>query len=111
MDKSPASSIASDGSSSKGIDWVFLKEGTNDNFENIVTMKMSYNTIRTSHNRTYCKLNNNINKHKYKIEMRECKGHIEDIDGEQVRVKCPVEYKVEFCEECNTQRCIRFCEC
>ena len=103
MDKSPSSSLAS--SSSKGEkDWVFLKEGTNDNFDNIVSMKIPYNTIRTSHKQTNCKLNNNINKHKYKIERRECKGHNEDIGGEQVRVKCPVEYKVEFCEECNNFR-------
>ena len=103
MDKSPSSSLAS--SSSKGEkDWVFLKEGTNDNFDNIVSMKIPYNTIRTSHKQTNCKLNNNINKHKYKIERRECKGHNEDIGGEQVRVKCPVEYKVEFCEQCNNFR-------
>ena len=54
MDKSPTLSQASSSGSSTKIDWVFLKEGTNDNFKDIVTIKMPYNIVRTSHNKTNC---------------------------------------------------------
>jgi hypothetical protein len=101
MDTSPSSQAS--GSSNDKKDWIFLKEGTNNNFKDIVTLKMPYNVVRTSHNKTNCRFNTKL-KHKYKIETRECKGHEEDIGGDVKRLHCPVEYKVEFCEECDEFR-------
>ncbi|CAF1085177.1 unnamed protein product [Brachionus calyciflorus] len=69
--------VSSQCSSSRSLDWLLLKEtNSEDEIDEILQTKIPYNSIRSSHSKTNCKLRPiaKIDKHKMQQEIRKCKA-------------------------------------